>query len=116
APPGSSPSRPTGSTPRIRAWRHYEARDNPRMPLRDRARPALAALLLAASACRPRAASPDRANGRLTRLTRAEGLTLDAALSPDGGAIAYSADRSGRFEIYVRSLDDPSSRERSLTS
>jgi Tol biopolymer transport system component len=79
-------------------------------------RPGLAALLLAASACRPRAASPDLANGRLTRLTRAEGLTLDAAVSPDGDAIAYSADRSGRFEIYVRSLRDPNAKERPLTS
>ncbi len=36
------------------------------------------------------------------QFTTSVGLDLNPAFSPDGGAIAYSSDRSGRFEIYVK--------------
>jgi Tol biopolymer transport system component len=41
-------------------------------------------------------------------------LELDPALSPDGRAVAFSANRNGRFEIYLQQLA-PGSREIQLT-
>lgn len=41
---------------------------------------------------------------QLAQVTTSTGVDIHPSLSPDGGSIAYSSDRSGRFEIYVRSL------------
>jgi Tol biopolymer transport system component/DNA-binding winged helix-turn-helix (wHTH) protein len=38
----------------------------------------------------------------LTRLTFHDGLEIGTTLSPDGRFIAYSSDRSGKFEIWVQ--------------
>jgi Tol biopolymer transport system component/DNA-binding winged helix-turn-helix (wHTH) protein len=38
------------------------------------------------------------------QLTTSTGLDLSPSFSPDGSAIAYSSDASGRFEIYVRPI------------
>lgn len=50
-----------------------------------------------------------------TQVTSSSGLDLFPAFSPDGSAIAYSSDRSGRFELYVKQLS-PGGRELALTS
>jgi eukaryotic-like serine/threonine-protein kinase len=38
----------------------------------------------------------------LTRLTFGSGLQTDVTFSPDGGFIAYAADRAGNFDIWVQ--------------
>jgi len=40
----------------------------------------------------------------LNRLTFDEGLQFGATWSPDGGFIAYSSDRGGKFDIWVRQV------------
>jgi Tol biopolymer transport system component/DNA-binding winged helix-turn-helix (wHTH) protein len=40
----------------------------------------------------------------LTRLTFDEGLQIDASWSPDGGFLAYSSDRGGKFDIWVQQV------------
>src|ERR1044071_3927170 len=52
---------------------------------------------------------------RLTQVTTSTGLDIFPALSPDGGYVAYSSDRGGEFEIYVRQLA-PGGREIQVTS
>jgi Tol biopolymer transport system component len=49
------------------------------------------------------------------QLTTWRGLEVDPAMSPDGGAVAFSANRDGRFEIYIKPLA-PGSRETALTA
>lgn len=49
-----------------------------------------------------------------TQLSTWPGLEVDPVLSPDGRALAFSANRSGRFEIYLQQLA-PGSREIQLT-
>ncbi len=61
----------------------------------------------------PRAAGPSSLSS--AQLTSGEGLDICAAFSPVGNLVAYASDRSGPFEIYVRSLDS-SARELQLTS
>ena len=41
---------------------------------------------------------------RLAQVTFSAGLDVFPSFSPDGNAIAYASDRSGKFEIYVRQL------------
>jgi len=48
--------------------------------------------------------SPKPRLARTTQFTTSEGLDTDPTFSPDGGAIAYTSDRTGSFEIYVRQL------------
>jgi Tol biopolymer transport system component/DNA-binding winged helix-turn-helix (wHTH) protein len=60
----------------------------------------------------PRAAGPTSLAS--AQLTSGGGLDVCAAFSPAGNLIAYASDRSGPFEIYVRSLDS-SARELRLT-
>ena len=55
----------------------------------------------------------DLVSDQITALTEGEGPNFVAALSPDGGALAYSSERSGDREIYVRNL--ASGKERRLT-
>jgi Tol biopolymer transport system component/DNA-binding winged helix-turn-helix (wHTH) protein len=50
-----------------------------------------------------------------TQLTNWSGLDNFPAISPDGNLIAYSSDRSGSFEIYVKQLA-PGAKEIRLTS
>lgn len=51
-----------------------------------------------------RRADPPIEPSRLVQLTTSTGVDVYPSFSPDGGSLAYSSDRSGRFEIYVRSL------------
>ena len=87
-------------------------------PRAARWRLALAALVLAilggAAIWRflPRATGPTSLSS--AQLTSGEGLDIGAAFSPAGNLVAYASDRSGPFEIYVRSLDS-SARELQLT-
>ncbi|WP_321478342.1 winged helix-turn-helix domain-containing protein [uncultured Paludibaculum sp.] len=41
---------------------------------------------------------------QLVQLTTSSGVDMYPSFSPDGGSVAFSSDRSGRFEIYVRPL------------
>lgn len=43
------------------------------------------------------------------------GLDINACFSPDGNLVAYASDRSGSFEIYIRSLEN-GARELQLTN
>jgi Tol biopolymer transport system component/DNA-binding winged helix-turn-helix (wHTH) protein len=52
---------------------------------------------------------------RTSQVSSWSGLDLFPAISPDGNTIAYSSDRSGSFEIYVKQLVQ-SAREIQLTS
>jgi len=52
---------------------------------------------------------------RTTQLTTWAGLDFHPSFSPDGGSIAYSSDRTGSFEIYVKQLT-PGSSEIQLTN
>ncbi len=52
---------------------------------------------------------------RPVQLTSSAGLDVFPAFSPDGRAVAYSSDRSGRFEVYRRALA-PGGREIQLTT
>jgi Tol biopolymer transport system component len=50
------------------------------------------------------AGAVDRAPLRPAQLTSSAGLDVFPAFSPDGKALAYASDRSGRFELYRRPL------------
>jgi len=50
-----------------------------------------------------------------TQLTISPGLSMGASLSSDGSSIAFSSNRSGRFEVYVRSAG-PRGSERQVTA
>lgn len=52
----------------------------------------------------PKVVSPPRI-GSMVQFTTSPGVDLGATFSPDGRSIVYSSDRSGRFEIYVRSSE-----------
>jgi len=62
-----------------------------------------AILLLRAFANRS-SASSSLDNIRTRQVTTWSGLDVFPALSPDGNSVAFSSDRTGSFEIYVRSL------------
>ena len=51
----------------------------------------------------------------LSQVTTSIGADITPSLSPDGSAVAYSSDKSGSFEIYVKTLA-PGGREVQLTS
>lgn len=53
--------------------------------------------------------------GRTSQITTSASLDIFPTLSPDGSSIAYSSDRSGNFEIYVKQLT-AGGREIQLTS
>ena len=50
-----------------------------------------------------------------TQLTISSGLSMGTSLSPDGTSMAFSSDRSGRFEVYVRPVGARGT-ERQVTS
>jgi Tol biopolymer transport system component/DNA-binding winged helix-turn-helix (wHTH) protein len=60
------------------------------------------------------AARPDRL-GPIRQFTVSTGVDQHPSFSPDGSSIAYSSDRSGRFEIYVQPLAS-GAREIQITS
>jgi Tol biopolymer transport system component len=78
-----------------------------------------AALAGTAFLWRGRGREPGAAAGsaalRPVQLSSSAGLDVFPAFSPDGRAVAYSSDRSGRFEIYRRALA-PGGREIQLTT
>jgi Tol biopolymer transport system component/DNA-binding winged helix-turn-helix (wHTH) protein len=49
------------------------------------------------------------------QFTTTAGYDSSPSLSPDGNTVAYSSDRSGRYEIYVRPLE-PGARELQVTN
>jgi eukaryotic-like serine/threonine-protein kinase len=51
----------------------------------------------------------------IARVTVWSGLDTQPALSPDGNSVAYSSDRNGPFEIYIKQLT-PGGREIQLTT
>jgi eukaryotic-like serine/threonine-protein kinase len=62
--------------------------------------------------------APDRdasVAAQASQITVAPGLSMGASLNPDGSSMAFSSNRSGRFEIYVRSTS-PRGSERQVTS
>ncbi len=59
--------------------------------------------------------APDAAPLRPVQVTSSAGLDVFPAFAPDGKSLAYSSDRSGRFEIYRRPLG-PGGREIQLTT
>ena len=61
----------------------------------------IAALVVLA---RRSAEAPAVTIGRTTQVTRAAGLEVDPALSPDGAAIAYAAGPTNAMQIYVRQV------------
>jgi Tol biopolymer transport system component/DNA-binding winged helix-turn-helix (wHTH) protein len=73
----------------------------------------VAAVLLAVSAIvgiwflRPKqsgVASSSKSKNRIVQLTFSNGLDVFPTFSPDGNSIAYTSDRSGKLEIYVRQI------------
>ncbi|HZS47845.1 MAG TPA: winged helix-turn-helix domain-containing protein [Blastocatellia bacterium] len=52
---------------------------------------------------------------KTTQITSSAGLDIYPGFSPDGNFVAYSSDRTGSFEIYVKPLT-PGGREIQLTS
>jgi len=50
-----------------------------------------------------------------TQLTTWPGLEVDPSFSPDGGFLAFSANPTGAFELYVKALT-PGGRERAVTT
>jgi eukaryotic-like serine/threonine-protein kinase len=52
---------------------------------------------------------------KATQVTTWSGLDFSPSLSPDGNSVAYSSDRSGSFEIFVKQLA-PGGREIQITS
>jgi hypothetical protein len=50
-----------------------------------------------------------------SQLTFSPGLSMGASLSQDGASMAFSSNRSGRFEVYMRSTS-PRGSERQITS
>jgi Tol biopolymer transport system component/DNA-binding winged helix-turn-helix (wHTH) protein len=49
------------------------------------------------------------------QFTSNSGLDINPSFSPDGNLVAYASDRTGSFEIWVRSMD-PAGRELQLTN
>ena len=58
---------------------------------------------------------PAPAMAETVQVTTSPGLAIGASFSPDGKRIAYSSNRSGWFEIYVRDIAAPSE-ERQATA
>lgn len=110
---GWEPSRPTGPrSPSARAPRLSSKAAATQRSGRGRLVAAVAGpgLLVAALAAawalrdREKPAPLERAPLRPAQLTTSAGLDVFPAFSPDGKALAYASDRSGRFEIYRRAL------------
>jgi Tol biopolymer transport system component/DNA-binding winged helix-turn-helix (wHTH) protein len=104
----------------------HAPRLGPPSPLPPRSRPTLVAAGVAATAVlvalvgwRSRTApTPEASPGREVRRTpvsTTRGFNAFPTFSPDGSAVAFSSDRSGRLEIYVRPLA-AGARETPITS
>lgn len=92
----------TATTPRRRVWRV--------------AGPAVLVVLLAAGVMwfrRPNTNLPAAIRG-IRQLTNSGAADLFPSFSPDGSQIAFSSNRTGHFELYIRSLA-PGSEERQIT-
>ena len=103
--PATDPAPPAAARPAPAAWAW-------RVPA------ALAGVIAVAAAAwwlgRAREERPPHFTG-FQQITSSAASDLSPAFSPDGSQIAFSSNRSGRFEIYVRSLA-PGGAERQLTS
>src|SRR5262245_42340367 len=73
----------------------------------------VSALLVWRSTTTPRG-NASVANYPPVQFSSSPGLDVGASFSPDGSHIAYSSDKSGSFEIYVRSFE-PGARELQIT-
>ncbi|MBL8115861.1 MAG: PD40 domain-containing protein [Acidobacteria bacterium] len=88
---------------------------------RARILPTALALLGLVAGCRKEPAAPPATQAtpvptfQVRQLTLSNGLDLNPSFSPNGKALAFSSDRSGRFEIYLKQLDRAGD-ERALTS
>lgn len=60
-------------------------------------------------------APPRGSTARLTQVTDSLGLDIFPTFSPEGAQLAYSSDRSGSFELYVRQIA-PGGREIQITA
>ncbi len=58
--------------------------------------------------------SRDSLMARTVQLTTSRGLDLFPAFAPDGRSLAFSSNRSGHFQLYVRGVE-PAAPERELT-
>ena len=102
ADPGTAPT-PLPKPPRIARWKIAAA--------------AAAVMAVCGAAwwfARFRLAAAPHLTG-LQQITSSAGVDQHPALSPDGSLLAFSSDRSGHFEIYVRSLA-PGAVERQITA
>ena len=93
---------------------------SPRWPGRSMLMAAAALVILAAGLAvawlrDPTTASDPEASFRPVQFSTSSGLDQGASFSPDGNLVAYASDKSGAFEIYVKSFDS-SARELQLTS
>lgn len=75
----------------------------------------LAAVALGARWWWPRYRGETLDESSLTQVTTSIGVDIYPSLSPDGSAVAYTSDKDGSFEIYVKTLA-PGGREIQLTS
>jgi len=62
-----------------------------------------------------RSSSSNRRVVAIRQITRSPAADLWPSFSPDGSQVAYSSNRSGQFEVYIRSLA-PDGAERQVTS
>lgn len=103
--PGA-PSRSLSFQPPVPAWRRA---------LPWGAAAVAVALGAAAWLFRPAPARKPQSLPPPAQLTSSAGLDVFPSFSPDGSSIAYSSDREGSFEVWVRPLS-PGGRELKLTS
>ncbi|MEV0620113.1 amidohydrolase family protein [Nonomuraea sp. NPDC050404] len=61
-----------------------------------------------------KASTPVRGGGRARRLTSGDAFVTDPAWSPDGRRLAYTSDRAGNPDLWIRDLD--SGTDRRLTA
>jgi Tol biopolymer transport system component/DNA-binding winged helix-turn-helix (wHTH) protein len=111
-----APSRVTATAPEVEATRSKRRRSAFAAALA-----ALALLLCVAAGIALRGWLDGRAGEsgvgvrRLTQVTTSTGLDIFPSISPDGGYVAYSSNRGGDFEVYVRQLA-PGGREIQVTA
>jgi Tol biopolymer transport system component/DNA-binding winged helix-turn-helix (wHTH) protein len=117
APDAAVPSAVPVATPSRRAWNQLLAAPSFRYRLTFAAALVciVSTIALLAWHFRKHAVSPIFDEASLTQVSTSIGVDIYPSLSPDGSAVAYSSDKNGSFEIYVKTLA-PGGREIQLTS